>query len=92
MTRTWYALPGEETFAVAGVWRHTAEWGNAYAMVMVNGCEQMADVHDRMPVLLPRATWETWQHGTPEDAFGLCLTWAGPLLVVQTKDRWAGSR
>ncbi|NML95460.1 SOS response-associated peptidase [Novosphingobium olei] len=92
MTRTWYAMPGEETFAVAGVWRPTAEWGNAYAMVMVNGCEQMANVHDRMPVLLPRASWETWQHGEPEDAFGLCTTWTGELLVEKTQDRWAGPR
>ena len=48
MTRTWYSLAGEEVFAVAGLWRPTEEWGQAYSMVMVDGCAQMADVHDRM--------------------------------------------
>jgi putative SOS response-associated peptidase YedK len=30
MTRTWHALPDHDLFAVAGVWRPTAEWGDAY--------------------------------------------------------------
>ena len=29
MTRTWYAPAGEELFAVAGLWRPTAEWDDA---------------------------------------------------------------
>ncbi len=92
MTRTWYALPDEPLFAVAGIWRSTAEWGAAYAMVMVDGCAQMAEVHDRMPVLLPRSSWQTWTEGAPDEAFGLCQTWPGPLVVERTQERWAGSR
>src|SRR6185369_13779780 len=26
-TRTWFSLPNEELFAVAGIWRDTDEWG-----------------------------------------------------------------
>ncbi len=89
MTRTWYALPGDQTFAVAGLWRPTAEWGDCYAMVMVDGCEQMADVHDRMPVLLPPESWQAWTDGTPAEARHLCMTWAGELLVEKTQERWA---
>jgi putative SOS response-associated peptidase YedK len=37
MTRTWYSLADDDLFAVAGVWRPTAEWGHAYSMVMVDG-------------------------------------------------------
>jgi len=92
MTRTWYALPGGEPFAVAGVWRPTAEWGDAYSMVMVDGCPQMADVHDRMPVLLPRQSWEQWTAGTPEDAFSLCQTCPDELAIDRTQDRWAGAK
>ena len=33
-TRTWFSLPDEELFGVAGIWRDTAEWGPAYSMVM----------------------------------------------------------
>jgi putative SOS response-associated peptidase YedK len=74
MTRTWYSLAGEEVFAVAGLWRPTEEWGQAYSMVMVDGCPQMAEVHDRMPVVLARTDWEQWLAGTPAEAFALCQT------------------
>jgi putative SOS response-associated peptidase YedK len=29
-------------------------------MIMVDGCPQMADVHDRMPVLLARDECDIW--------------------------------
>lgn len=90
MTRTWYSRPGEDPFAVAGVWRPTAEWGHAYSMVMVDGCSQMAAVHDRMPVVLARADWEQWTQGSPEQAFALCLTCSEPLTVEQTDEAWSG--
>ncbi len=90
MTRTWYALPGGEPFAVAGLWRPTAEWGEAYTMVMVDGSPLMADVHDRMPVILAREDWDRWTGGRAEDALALCRTWTGPLDVDRTAERWAG--
>lgn len=89
MTRTWYTRPDEEVFAVGGIWRTTAEWGNAYSMVMVDGCPQMADVHDRMPVILRRDDWSIWLGGDPADAFALCRTWTEPLEVDRTDQRWA---
>lgn len=92
MTRTWYALPGEDPFAVAGVWRPTAEWGDAYAMVMVDGCAQMADVHDRMPVVLRREHWATWLEAAPDEAFALCRTCDQALTVARTDERWAATK
>jgi putative SOS response-associated peptidase YedK len=88
MTRTWYSLPDEDLFAVAGVWRPTTEWGEAYSMVMVDGCEQMADVHDRMPTVLQAGDWARWMLGTPEEAFGLVRVWEGPLVVDRTPEPW----
>jgi putative SOS response-associated peptidase YedK len=90
MTRTWYTLPGGEPFAVAGLWRPTGEWGDAYTMVMVDSCAAMAEVHDRMPVILARADWGRWTGGAPEDAFSLCTKWDLELLCEPTGDRWAG--
>lgn len=103
MTRTWYALPeaasshsslraqdGDYLFAVAGLWRPTAEWGDAYAMVMCDGCETMADVHDRMPVILEREHWEHWLSGSPDEAIEMCRTWPHELLVEKTREKWAG--
>ena len=90
MTRTWYGLPGDEPFAVAGLWRPTAEWGHAYSMVMVDACDQMIDVHDRMPVILAREDWESWTDGDPAEAFALCRKWDLELLVERSGERWAG--
>lgn len=90
MTRTWYAVPGGEPFAVAGMWRPTDEWGKCYTMVMVPSCAQMAEVHDRMPVVLRREDWSKWVAGTPEEASLLIRTWDQDLAVEVTGDRWAG--
>mgnify|MGYP000703429229 CR=1 FL=1 len=92
MTRTWYSLAGDEVFAVAGIWRPTEEWGQAYSMVMVGACAQMADVHDRMPVVLARSDWEQWLAGTPAEAFALCQTCSSELEVERTPERWAARR
>lgn len=91
MTRTWYSLPEDTPFAAAGLWRPTAEWGNAYSMVMVDGCPHMADVHDRMPVLLPADQWDRWLDAAAEEAFAMCCTWPHGLLAERTQDRWAGT-
>lgn len=92
MTRTWYSLPGDEPIAVAGLWRPTAEWGDAYAMVMVDGCPQMADVHDRMPVVLARGDWQRWTAGAPDEAFALCQTCTSDLVVDRTPEPWAKAK
>ncbi|MFO1255891.1 MAG: SOS response-associated peptidase family protein [Sphingomonadaceae bacterium] len=90
MTRTWYGLPDAEVFAVAGLWRPSAEWGDVYSMVMVDGHPQMAEVHDRMPLILSHAAQRYWLEGTGEDALALCLTWEDDLTVDRTLERWAG--
>lgn len=90
MTRTWYGVPGEPVFAVAGIWRPTEDWGHAYTLVMVDGHPRMAEAHDRMPVLLHREDWRRWQTAEPAEAFALCRTWDGPLAIERTNQRWAG--
>lgn len=90
MTRTWYSLPGDDPFAVAGLWRATEEWGDAYTMVMVESSPQMREVHDRMPVILRQDHWKTWIEGSPREAFALCRTWEDELDVEQSTTRWAG--
>lgn len=90
MTRTWYAMPDGAPFAVAGLWRPTETWGPAYAMVMVDAAQQMVEVHDRMPVIVPRADWAAWLGADSAAAFALCRTWHGALAVDRTGERWAG--
>ena len=90
MTRTWYGLPGEEVFAVAGLWRPSAEWGDVYTVVMVDGHPQMAEEHDRMPMILSHAAQKQWIEGDPREALGLCRTWEDAISVERTPERWAG--
>ena len=90
MTRSWYSLPDVDVIAVAGLWRRTAEWGDCYTLVMVNSSPQMAEVHDRMPVILRAEDWGRWTEGGPEEAFSLCRTWQGALVAEHTGERWAG--
>ena len=87
-TRTWFALPELPLFAVAGIWRDTLEWGPAYSMVMTEACIHVADVHDRMPVILRRQDWSNWLNG-PQDAVGLLSRPYPNLMVVErTADPW----
>ena len=92
MTKTWYSLPGVELFAVAGIWRPTIEWGDAYSMVMVNSCEQMADVHDRMPVTLHEDRYDQWLSGSPSEARALVRTGNETLLCDRTDEPWFSRR
>lgn len=88
MTRTWYSLAGDGLFAVAGLWRPTAEWGDAYTMVMADACAQMTEVHDRMPVILPRGEWDRWLHGGEDEALALARTCDLELAVERTDALW----
>ena len=90
MTRTWYGLPDHEVFAVAGLWRRSAEWGHVFTIVMVDGHPQMGEVHDRMPLILSHAAQRYWLDGTPEDALMLCQTWEDAISVERTAEKWAG--
>ena len=88
MTRTWFSLPDQEVFAVAGIWRDTPEWGPAYSMVMTEACQHVADVHSRMPVILRRADWGDWLDGPPDAAGLLCRPYPELMVVERTGESW----
>tara|TARA_R110002072_G_scaffold38314_20_gene111045 strand:+ start:21041 stop:21643 length:603 start_codon:yes stop_codon:yes gene_type:complete len=87
-TRTWFSLPDQDVFAVAGIWRETDEWGAAYSMVMTQACEHVADVHDRMPVVVQRDHWAKWVEGAPEEARELCRPYPAAMTVDRTDETW----
>jgi len=88
MTRTWFSLPDQPVFAVAGIWRLTSTWGPAYSMVMTEACVHVLDVHDRMPVILRPDQWRAWMDGPPDEARELCVPYAGEMIVSKTQDPW----
>ncbi len=91
-TRTWLSLPDRPVFAVAGIWRDTPEWGPAYSMVMTEACVHLAGLHERMPVILAPEDQRQWLEGTPEEAFSLCRTWPGEMVVDRTPEPWIRRR
>jgi putative SOS response-associated peptidase YedK len=92
MTRTWYSLRGVELFTVAGIWRWSEEWGDVYSMVMVDGCVQMSDVHDRMPVILRPENYNLWMRAPPDEAITLVRTCDEILVVDRTPEPWFKAR
>jgi putative SOS response-associated peptidase YedK len=92
MTRTWYSLPGAELFAVGGIWRPTNEWGDAFSMVMVDGCPQMWEVHDRMPVLLTPDQYDPWMRAPADEALAMVRTCHDDLAVNRTTELWVKPR
>ena len=87
-TRTWFTLPDQEVFAVAGLWRDTPEWGPAYTMVMTEACQHVAGVHDGMPVILKRQDWPDWLDGPPDAAGLLCRPYPELMVVERTPEAW----
>ncbi|GEM_PF-103783 len=89
MTRTWVSLPDQQTFAVAGIWNESDEWGAVYSMVMVDSSgAASAEVHDRMPVILHREDWSMWTRGTPGQARDLCKAYDGEMIIDRTDEPW----
>ena len=92
MTRTWFSLPDSDLMAIAGLWRDTQEWDAAYTMVMTDANAQVAPVHNRMPVILPRESWDSWLTGTPQDALALCQPYAHDITITRTDQPWFAKR
>ena len=87
-TRTWFSLSDTDLFAVAGLWRDSPEWGLVYTMVMTEACIHVADVHDRMPVILRRSDWGDWLDGAPDTAGLLCRPFPDLMTCDRTMDAW----
>lgn len=88
MTRTWFSVPDAPLFATAGIWRMTDDWGAACSMLMTDANAQVAPVHNRMPVILPRGSWDQWLGGTPSEAYDLCVPFQGELALDRTDEPW----
>jgi len=91
MTRTWFSLPDQPLFAVAGIWRDTDEWGPAYSMVMTESGNVCSEVHSRMPVILHPDDWQSWTDGEPEEARALCVPYIGTMTLDRTNELWRRS-
>ncbi len=54
-----------EPFALAGIWENwrrpgSEDWTRTFAVITCPVNELMSQLHDRMPVILPRDAWDRW--------------------------------
>jgi putative SOS response-associated peptidase YedK len=68
-----FALAGGGLMALAGLWENwkspAGEWVRSFTIVTTTPSELCAEIHDRMPVILPPAAWPLWlgeDAGEPE--------------------------
>lgn len=76
-------VPGQPLFAFAGLWER---WKPAegdpvetFTIVTTDANEQVARIHDRMPVILPMDAVDTWLTAPPDEARQLLKPWEGEL-------------
>jgi putative SOS response-associated peptidase YedK len=75
----WITMPGGEPFAFAGLWSSwrpdpDVEPLRTVAIVTTAASEQLAPIHDRMPVMLPQEAEDAWlaRDTPPEELVALC--------------------
>lgn len=55
-----FTKPGESWFCIAGLWRATADVGEAFTMLTTEPGPDVAPYHSRQVVVLNRADWGRW--------------------------------
>lgn len=65
--------PDDQAFALAGLWNPADNGSNGEVTILTTKPNPlMADIHDRMPVVLPRREERTWLTGDPDVRASLC--------------------
>lgn len=86
-TETWLSVPDMPMMAWAGLWRSSEEWGDCYTGVMTNAAPELANVHDRAPVILAPDEWESWLTMPFDDLYRFDRPWPASSVKVEATDR-----
>jgi putative SOS response-associated peptidase YedK len=85
------AMKNGSPFGIAGIWENwkgptTGEWIRTFAIITTNANALLADIHDRMPVILSPS--ESLGFQIDEAAKTIVLVDGTPLTVRRFDDRW----
>ena len=85
-------LPGRHVFGFAGLWERwkPREGGDAvetFTIVTTDANAAVAEVHDRMPVILPKESEEAWLRGEPAEACKLLTPYSGEVALRAVNTR-----
>lgn len=86
MTETWLSVKDQPIFAWAGMWDDSVEWGTVYTGVMTENAPELAHIHDRSPVILDPAHWETWLTAPLENLYQFDRPYPADSLKVERTD------
>jgi putative SOS response-associated peptidase YedK len=78
-------LPDRPLFAFAGLWESWRPRDGSpvetFTIVTTDPNEQVAQIHDRMPVILPKEAEDAWLNGDVAEANALVKPYAGPVAL-----------
>ena len=78
-------LPDRHVFGFAGLWERwkpaSGDPVETFTIVTTDANEAIAPIHDRMPVILPKAAEEQWLHGDPAEARKLLTPYSGTVSL-----------
>jgi putative SOS response-associated peptidase YedK len=81
-------LEGGGLMALAGLWENwkspADEWVRSFTIVTTSPNELCAEVHNRMPVILPPETWSTWlseEQTEPDQLKSLLVPYSGAMTM-----------
>ena len=78
-------VPGEPVVALAGLWESwrspAGEAVQTFAIVTTDANPAVAQIHDRMPVILPMEKIDAWLSGSPEEAGAALTPYAGEVKL-----------
>lgn len=89
MTTTWLRVKSQPVFAWAGLWAVSDEWGEVCTGVMTSACAELRHIHDRSPVILRPADWDTWLNAPLDELNQFDRPWpAKDIAVMDTNVLW----
>ena len=74
-------------FAVAGIWENwkhpgTEDWIRTFAVITCPANSLVADIHDRMPVILPASAYDRWLSCVEPDPRDLLVPYDPDLMAT----------
>jgi putative SOS response-associated peptidase YedK len=78
----WFQVTDQPIFAVAGFWQQTAK-GDGFTMVTCDANELVEPIHPKaMITILKPEDWDTWLHGSYDEAVALQRPYPAELMTV----------
>jgi putative SOS response-associated peptidase YedK len=80
------AMRNAEPFALAAIWENwqqpdTGEWVRTFCVITTTANELIAEIHDRMPVIVPPESYDHWLSTLDPDPRGLLVPYpSGPMV------------